>query len=47
MSEERTVDPELAERYYRAFCRRFRLDPEEQQSAIAFEQWWEELHGDQ
>jgi hypothetical protein len=38
---------ELAERYYLAFCQRFQLDPEDQQSAVAFEKWWMDLHGDQ
>lgn len=40
-------DRELGERYYLAFCKQFELDPEDQQSAIAFEEWWVALHGDQ
>lgn len=30
------------ERLYQEFCREYRMDPEETQTAIRFEEWWQD-----
>jgi len=43
----RPVSKELSDRYYLSYCIQMQVDPEEQDSARLFEEWWQMVHGEQ